>query len=72
MERTTTQPLTPKEAKARLRVAMTAGDSAAWVWRSPRYTLLAAFMLGFAVGTSSAAREALASAIVALVRRSRL
>jgi hypothetical protein len=33
---------------------------------------MAAFFLGFAVGTSSTAREALASAVVALLKRSRL
>jgi hypothetical protein len=72
MERSTSQPLTLEEAKARLRLAVATGDASAWVWRSPRYALLAAFLLGFTVGTSAVARDALASAVVALLRRSRL
>jgi len=72
MERQTTQPLTLAEAKARLRGTIVAGDRYSWVWRSPQKATLAAFFLGFAVGTSATAREALASAVVTLLRRSRL
>ena len=71
MERKTAQPVTLAEAKARLRGTMVAADRYAWVWRSPQKSVLAAFILGFAVGTSHTAREALTSAVVALLRPSR-
>ena len=71
MERQTTQPLNPEEAKARLRVAASRDDMASWVWRSPQKGVLLAFLFGFAAGTSSTARQALASGVVSLLTRSR-
>jgi hypothetical protein len=72
MERKATQPLNPEDAKARLRAAATGGQVLSWVWSYPREGILAAFILGFIVGISPTAREALASGMVALLKRSRL
>jgi hypothetical protein len=71
MERKTTQPLNLQEAKARLRAAASGGDIASLVWRSPQVAVLVAFIIGFAAGTSQAARKALASGVVSLLTRSR-
>jgi hypothetical protein len=72
MERQATQPLNPKEAKARLRAAAGREDISSWVWCSPQKAVLIAFIIGFAAGTSSTARQALASGVVSLLTRSRL
>jgi hypothetical protein len=70
MERKTAQPLNPGEAKARLRAAATGGEIYTWVWNYPRGAALGAFVLGFVMGTSSTAREAVANVVVALLKRS--
>jgi hypothetical protein len=72
MERKATQPLNLAEAKARLRAAATGGTAFSWVRSYPKEGVLAAFILGFIVGMSPTAREALASGMVALLKRSRL
>jgi hypothetical protein len=72
MERKATQLLSPEEAKARLRTVATGGQALSWVWSYPREGVLAAFILGFILGISPTAREALASGTVALLKRSRL
>jgi hypothetical protein len=72
MERKTTQPLNPQQAKARLRAAASGGDIASLMWRSPQTAVLVAFIIGFAAGTSSAARKVLASGVASLLTRSRL
>jgi uncharacterized membrane protein len=72
MERKATQPLNPEDAKARLRAAATGGQVLSWMWSYPKEGVLAAFILGLILGTSATAREALASGIVALLKRSRL
>jgi hypothetical protein len=72
MERKATQPLNPEEAKARLRAAASRDAIASWVWRFSQKGVLIAFILGFAAGTSSTARKALASGVVSLLTRSRL
>jgi hypothetical protein len=71
MERQTTQPLKLEEAKARLRAAASRDDVVSLVWRSPQKSVLIAFILGLAVGTSSAARNMLATGVVSLLTRSR-
>jgi hypothetical protein len=72
MDRKATQPLNSDEAKARLRAAASGGKTLSWVVSFPKEGALAAFILGFIVGTSPTARKALASGIVALLKRSRL
>ena len=72
MERKATQPLNPQEAKARLRAAASGGDISSLMWRSPQTAVLVAFIIGFAAGTSSAARKALANGVVSLLTRPRL
>jgi hypothetical protein len=72
MERQATQPLNLEEAKARLRAAASRNDIVSWVWRSPQKGVLIAFILGLAAGTSTTARNALASGVVSLLTRSRL
>ena len=71
MERQAAQPLKLDDAKARLREAASRDDGSSWVWRSPHKGVLVAFILGFAAGTSSTARKALASGAVSLLTRSR-
>jgi hypothetical protein len=71
MERQRTQPLNPEEAKARLRAAAAGSKGFSWAWSYPKEGVLAAFILGFIVGTSPTAREALASGMLALLKRSR-
>jgi hypothetical protein len=68
MERQATQPLKPREAKARLRAAARPGQALAWAWTHPKEGVLAAFILGFFVGTSPPLRDAFASGLVALLR----
>ena len=74
MECKTAQPLNPEQAKARLRAAATGGEAYSWVWRCARSnatgTALGAFIVGFVIGTSSTAREALANGMVAVLKRS--
>jgi hypothetical protein len=72
MERKATEPLSPEDAKARLRTAATGGQALSWVRNYPKEGVLAAFILGFIIGTSSTASKALASGLVALLKRSRL
>jgi hypothetical protein len=72
MERKATQPLNVQEAKARLREATGANQAFSWVWSYPKEGVLAAFILGFIVGMSPTAREALTSGMVALLKRPRL
>jgi hypothetical protein len=72
MVRQATQPLKPQEAKARLRAAAREGQALAWASNHPKEGVLAAFILGVIVGTSPAARDALASAMVTLLKRLRL
>jgi hypothetical protein len=70
MERETAQPLNPEEAKARLRAAATGSEVYTWLWKYPQGTALGAFIFGFVMGTSSAAREAVVNGVVALLKRS--
>ena len=72
MERQATQPLNPEDAKARLRAAAIRGPALSWVRSFPMEGVLAAFILGLIIGTSSTASNALASGLVALLKRSRL
>ncbi len=72
MERKATQPLNPEDAKARLRAAATGGQALFWVRNYPKEGVLAAFILGLIIGTSPTASNALASGLVALLKRSRL
>jgi hypothetical protein len=72
MERKATQPLSPEDAKARLRTAASGGQALSWLRSYPKEGALAAFILGFIIGTSSTASQALASGLVALLKRSRL
>ena len=69
MECKTAQPLNPEEAKARLRAAATQSGIYTWVWNYPRGAALGAFVLGFVMGTSPTAREAVANAVISLLRR---
>jgi hypothetical protein len=71
MERTTLQPLTREQAKARLRAAADAGTALSWVLSYPKEATLAAFIMGVIVGVSPTAREAFMHGIVALLRRAR-
>ena len=71
MERQATQPLNLEEAKARLRAAASRDDMVSWVWPSLHKGVVIAFILGLAVGTSSTARNMLASGVVSLLTRSR-
>jgi hypothetical protein len=71
MGRQTTQPLTPEEAKARLRSAAMGGQVFSWLWRSPLEAVLVAFITGLVVGISVTARDALVSAVLGLLRPSR-
>jgi hypothetical protein len=72
MERQAAQPLNLEDAKARLRAVATGSQALSWVRSYPKEGMLAAFMLGFIIGTSSTASQALASGLVALLKRSRL
>ena len=71
MERQATQPLNLEDAKARLRTAASRDDIVSLVWRSPQKSVLIAFILGLAVGTSPTARHMLATGVVSLLTRSR-
>ena len=71
MERKTTQPLSPEDAKARLRAAATGGQALSWVWSYPKEATLAAFIIGVIVGTSPTARDALLRAVIGLLKSSR-
>jgi hypothetical protein len=71
MERPTPEQLSLAEAKARLRAAARGNSALAWLSTYPREGVLAAFVLGVVVGTFPAARAALASGIVALLKRPR-
>ena len=71
MERKTTQPLSPEDAKARLRSVSTGGQALSWVSSFPKEATLAAFIVGVIVGTSPTAREALVRGVIALLRGSR-
>jgi hypothetical protein len=70
MERQTSQPLSPEEAKARLRAATMGSEMYRWLWKYPQEAALGAFILGLVMGTSSTAREAVARGVVALLKRS--
>jgi hypothetical protein len=72
MERKAAQPLNPEDAKARLRAAATGGRALSWVRGYPKEGIVAAFILGFLIGTSPTARKALASGLFGLLKRSRL
>jgi hypothetical protein len=72
MERRATQPVNPEEAKVRLRAAATRSETFSWLWSNPRKAIIAAFIIGFVIGTSPTAREALADGLIALLKRSRL
>jgi hypothetical protein len=72
VERNATQPLSPEDAKARLRTAATGGQGLSWGRNYSKEGVLAAFILGLIIGTSSTASKALASGLVALLKRSRL
>jgi hypothetical protein len=71
MERQAIQPLNLAEAKARLRAAASRDDVVSLVWPSPQKGVVVAFILGLAVGTSSTARNMLATGVVSLLTRSR-
>jgi hypothetical protein len=71
MGRPTTQPLTPEEAKARLRSAAMGGQVFSWLWRSPLEAVLVAFISGVIIGVSATARDALVSGVLGLLRSSR-
>ncbi len=72
MEWKATQRLSPDEAKARLRQAMVPSEALSWVWSYPKEGVLAAFILGLILGMSPTARDACASGMIALLKRSRL
>jgi hypothetical protein len=72
MVRKATQPLNPEDAKARFRAAATGGQASSWVRSYPKEGVLAAFILGLIIGTSSTASKAFASGLVSLLKRSRL
>jgi hypothetical protein len=71
MERKTTQPLSPEDAKARLRAVSKGGQALSWVWSYPKEATLAAFIIGVIVGASPTAREALVRGTIALLKSAR-
>ena len=50
MDRDTSEPLTPEQAKARLRAAAQQASPSAWVRRHPLHALSAALLGGFIAG----------------------
>lgn len=67
MDRNSTGPLTPQQAKARLR--RIAGDMgpAAFIREKPRESLGMAFVAGMLAGKSSKSNEALANTVISLL-----
>jgi hypothetical protein len=66
MERTTSHPLTPEEAKRRLREAAAATGPSAWVRRHPGDALLFALIGGLFMGAYPDASRRLADNLVRL------
>jgi hypothetical protein len=71
VERKKIQPLSPEDAKARLRAVSTGGQVLSWVSSYPKEATLAAFIVGVIVGTSPTARDALVRGVIALLRGAR-
>lgn len=67
MDRVTTGPLTPEQAKARLRSVVDNMGPAAFIREKPRETIGMAFIAGMLAGKSSRANEALANTLVSLL-----
>ena len=67
MDRNTAGPLTPEQAKARLRSVADSMGPAAFIREKPRETIGMAFVAGMLAGKSSRANEALANTLVSLL-----
>jgi hypothetical protein len=67
VDRDTTGPLTPEQAKARLRNVADNMGPAAFIREKPRETVGMAFVAGMLAGKSSRANEALANTLISLL-----
>lgn len=69
MDRQTPDPLSPLEARARLRAAASRGLILPWARSRPKEAAVAAFLAGFLVGSSPRPGELARDVVLALLRR---
>jgi hypothetical protein len=67
VDRNTVKPLTPEQAKERLRSVASNMGPAAFIRKNPRETVGMAFVAGMLAGKSSRADEALANTLISLL-----
>jgi hypothetical protein len=67
MDRNTTGPLTPEEAKARLRSIAGSMGPVAWIREKPRESLGMALLAGMIAGNASTTNEVMANNIISLL-----
>jgi len=67
MDRNTTGPLTPEEAKARLRSIAGSMGPVAWIREKPRESLGMALLAGMIAGNASRTNEVMANNIISLL-----
>ena len=67
MGRNTTGPLSPEEAKARLRSIAGSMGPIAWIREKPRESLGMALLAGMIAGNTSRTNEALANSLISLL-----
>ena len=70
MDRNTTGPLTPEEAKARLRSIAGSMGPVAWIREKPRESLGMALLAGMIAGNASKTNEVMANNIISLLLNS--
>jgi hypothetical protein len=67
MDRNTTGPLSPEEAKARLRSIAGSMGPVAWIREKPRESLGMALLAGMIAGNASTTNEVMANNIISLL-----
>ena len=67
MDRNTTGPLSPEEAKARLRSIAGSVGPVAWIREKPRESLGMALLAGMIAGNASRTNEVMANNIISLL-----
>ena len=70
MDRNTTGPLTPEEAKARLRSIAGSMGPVAWIREKPRESLGMALLAGMIAGNATKTNEVMANNIISLLLNS--
>jgi hypothetical protein len=67
VDRNTTRPLTPEQAKARLRDIADSMGPVTWIREKPRESIGMALIAGMLAGNSSRKNEALANTLISLL-----